>query len=102
MVDPISCDQARALLARGAQLVDVRTPGEYAAGALPGAKNLPVEAIYQWMNQLDPTQPVLLYCRSGARSGAARNFLRSMGFREAYNLGAYRQWRDCADVGAGG
>jgi rhodanese-related sulfurtransferase len=92
VIDPLTCEEVRTLLARGAQLVDVRTPGEHAAGALPGAKNLPVEAIYQWMNQLDPAQPVLLYCRSGA----ARNFFRSMGFREAYNLGAYQQWRDCA------
>ena len=48
MTDPINCEEAQALLTRGAQLVDVRTPGEYAAGALPGASksagggNLPV------------------------------------------------------------
>ena len=96
MTDPINCEEAQALLTRGAQLVDVRTPGEYVAGALPGASNLPVEAIYQWANDLDREKPVLLYCRSGARSGAARNFLRGLGFSEAYNLGAYTAWRDCA------
>ena len=98
MTDPINCEEAQALLTRGAQLVDVRTPGEYVAGALPGASNLPVEAIYQWANDLDREKPVLLYCRSGARSGAARNFLRGLGFREAYNLGAYAAWRDCAET----
>ncbi len=98
MIDPISCDHARSLLARGAQLVDVRSPSEHAAGALPGAKNLPVETIYQWVNQLDPKKPLLLYCRSGARSGAARNFLRSMGFHETYNIGAYHQWLGCAET----
>ena len=96
MTDPMNCDEVRTLLTRGAQLVDVRTPGEYAAGALPGASNLPVEAITQWVNRLDRDKPVLLYCRSGARSGAARNFLRGLGFRETYNLGAYTAWRDCA------
>ncbi|MBI3574379.1 MAG: rhodanese-like domain-containing protein [Gammaproteobacteria bacterium] len=98
MIDPMNCEEAQALLTRGAQLVDVRTPGEYAAGALPGASNLPVEAIYQWVNNLDREKPVLLYCRSGARSGAATHFLRGAGFREAYNLGAYAAWRDCADA----
>lgn len=98
MIDPLTCDQARELLARGAQLVDVRSPAEHAAGALPGAANLPVESIYVWVNSLDPKKPVLLYCRSGARSGAARNFLRSIGFHEAYNLGAYTAWRGCAEA----
>lgn len=98
MTDSMNCDEVQALLTRGAQLVDVRTSGEYAAGALPGATNLPVETIYQWVNQLDREKPVLLYCRSGARSGAARNFLRGLGFHGAYNLGAYAVWRDCAEV----
>lgn len=96
MTDLTNCEEVQALLTRGAQLVDVRTPGEYATGALPGASNLPVEAIDQWMKHLDREKPVLLYCRSGARSGAARNFLHGLGFREAYNLGAYAAWRDCA------
>ena len=98
MTDSMNCDEVQTLLTRGAQLVDVRTPGEYAAGALPGAANLPVEAIYQWVNHLDREKPVLLYCRSGARSAAARNFLRSIGFGEAYNLGAYSAWRGCAEA----
>ncbi len=98
MIDPLTCDDARALLASGAQLVDVRSPAEHAAGALPGAANLPVESIYSWVNSLDPKKPVLLYCRSGARSGAARNFLRGVGFGEAYNLGAYHQWLGCAEA----
>src|SRR3972149_654498 len=97
MINPLTCGQARELLARGAQLVDVRSPAEHAAGALPGAANLPVESIYSWVNSLDQKKPVLLYCRSGARSGAARNFLHSLGFLEAYNLGAYHAWRGCTE-----
>ena len=97
MINPLTCGQARELLARGAQLVDVRSPAEHAAGALPGAANLPVEAISQRAHLLDPAKPVLLYCRSGARSGAARNFLHSLGFLEAYNLGAYHAWRGCTE-----
>lgn len=98
MNDQLSCDHARSLLNRGAKLVDVRSPAEYASGALSGAANLPVEAIYQWVNSLERNQPVLLYCRSGARSGAAANFLRNLGFGEVYNLGAYHAWRGCTEA----
>jgi phage shock protein E len=38
---------------------------------------------------LDPAKPHYLYCRSGARSGAATSFLKSKGFKEVYNLGGY-------------
>ncbi len=96
MIDPINCEQARALLNQGGQLVDVRTPVEYAAGALSGAANLPLEAIHSWVQALDPRQPVLLYCRSGTRSGHASHFLRNLGFDRVYNIGAYEAWRGCA------
>ncbi len=99
MIDPIPCHEARRLLEAGAQLVDVRSPGEYAAGALKGAQNLPVEAIPGWHQRLDPARPVLLYCRSGARSGAAKGFLRRLGFQAVYNIGAYHAWRECPEVG---
>ncbi len=101
MIDHLTCDDARALLARGGQLIDVRTPAEYHAGALPGAQNLPVEAIQHWIGAVDRRRPVLLYCRSGARSGMVKNFLRGLGFHEVYNLGAYHAWRGCAETAPG-
>lgn len=99
MIDSIPCHEARRLLEAGAQLIDVRSPGEYATGALKGAQNLPVEAIPGWYRRLDPARPVLLYCRSGARSGAAKGFLQQLGFQAVYNIGAYQAWRECPEVG---
>ncbi len=80
--------QAKALVEAGAQLVDVRDPHEYAAGALPGAINLPLATIpVKAREVLDPGRPVVLYCLSGARSAQAQMLLQRLGFDEVHNLG---------------
>jgi len=75
-------------------VVDVRTPGEYAQGHLKGAKNI------DFMNgnfakefaKLDKKTPVLIYCKSGGRSGRAAQKLKRMGFT-VYNMqGGYMGW----------
>ena len=85
----ISMDAARHLVARGAQLVDVRNPGEHERGALPGSVNIPLPLIQQAMKQLDRQTPVLLYCNSGQRSGMAKQLLDACGFSIVHNLGSY-------------
>lgn len=77
------------------QLVDVRTPEEYAGGHLQGAQNI------DWNNSdfsinvgaLDKTKPVLVYCRSGNRSQEAAEYLAKNGFTAVYELdGGYSAW----------
>lgn len=71
-----------------AQLLDVRTAGEFSGGHLANAHNL------DWTNgqleaavpELDKSQPVLLYCASGRRSDAARQFLVEQGFTDVADL----------------
>ena len=72
-----------------ALIVDVRTPEEFADGHYPGAINIPHETILDGLNQLGVTQvtPVILYCRSGNRSGQAEQALQEKGFTEATNAG---------------
>jgi rhodanese-related sulfurtransferase len=89
------CDGLRQALEDGAQLVDVRTPQEYASGALPGAINLPVQYVAVAHENLDPERPVIVYCRSGSRSEMARMILASLGFAEVFNLGSYGDYRTC-------
>lgn len=77
------------------QLIDVRTPAEYADGHLTGAQLMNVQArnFEQQVQQLDPQQPVFLYCRSGRRSAMAARRLSQMGFAEVYDLqGGIMQW----------
>ena len=91
----ISCTDARHLVARGAQLVDVRNPMEYQRGALPGSVNIPLPLIQQALKQLDRQTPVLLYCNSGQRSGMAKQLLDACGFMVVHNLGPYTCLDEC-------
>ena len=78
-----------AAIEHGALIVDVRTPEEFADGHYPGAINIPHELILDGLNQLGVTidTSVILYCRSGNRSGQAEQVLREKGFTEARNAG---------------
>ena len=72
----------------GAVLLDVRTPEEYAAGHLPGSRNLPLQQLDEADDRLpSPDTPVFVYCRSGDRSGQAALMLRQMGFARVENIG---------------
>lgn len=57
------------------QLVDVRSPSEFATGHVPGATNIPLEEIEQRQDDLSQEQPVVLICKSGTRAGIAAEFL---------------------------
>lgn len=61
-------------------LVDVRTPAEYAEAHAEGAINIPVQELPRRMGELQRSRPVVVYCRSGARSAAAATMLRSAGY----------------------
>jgi len=91
----IDCPQARQLVEQGAQLVDVRTPQEYAQGAIPGSVNLPLQMIQGAKDKLDSNKPVIVYCVSGARSSQAQMFLENMGFNTVHNLGSIRKYLTC-------
>lgn len=84
---------ARALVAGGIRVVDVRTPAEFAAGHVPGAINIPFDEIGRRAGEIGPTEtPVLLYCRSGRRSGVAAETLRGLGYQKLYDLQRYDAW----------
>lgn len=91
----IPCPEARKILANGGQLVDVRSPQEFAQSGLPGAVNLPLQSLQQTQRELDPKRPVIVYCLSGARSAQAQMMLENMGFAEVHNLGGYQNYYHC-------
>lgn len=81
------------LVADGAALVDVRSPGEFSSGHIAGALNIPVDEIARRSSEIGPKdQAVVLYCRSGARSASAAGTLRNQGFTSVYDLGAMSRW----------
>ncbi|MEO1767319.1 rhodanese-like domain-containing protein [Thiobacter aerophilum] len=67
-------------------LVDVRTEAEFAAGAIPGAKFMPLHLLPLAGEQLPKDKPVVFYCRSGARSAQACLFMANKGYDQVYNL----------------
>jgi len=86
-------EDARKLIAEGARLVDVRSADEFAGGHLPGAVNLPLAALRADPGQLPAATPIIVYCRSGARSALAARALRAAGRREVHDLGAMANWQ---------
>ncbi|WP_245574499.1 rhodanese-like domain-containing protein [Hugenholtzia roseola] len=71
-----------------AQLVDVRTPAEFASGHLKNAVNIDVSSsdFKEKVANLDKSKPIFVYCRSGARSGMASGILQELGFTQIYDL----------------
>ncbi|NMO13659.1 rhodanese-like domain-containing protein [Pyxidicoccus fallax] len=85
--------EAHQRMAAGAMLVDVRTPEEFAAGHLPGALNIPVDELPRRFSELgSPDKPLIVYCRSGARSSRAERLLKERGFQDVFNLGPMSAW----------
>lgn len=79
-----------------AAMVDVRTPGEFAAGHIQGAVNANIGGpeFAALIATLDKSKPVLVYCLSGSRSLSAVRRLTAAGFPEVYELsGGLMKWR---------
>jgi rhodanese-related sulfurtransferase len=78
--------QARELIGGGAQVVDVRTAVEHAAGHISGAAHIPLERLGpDAAEQLDSGRPLVVYCRGGNRSATAAEALRNSGY-EAHSI----------------
>jgi len=80
--------EARALVASGAVLLDVRTEVEYAIGHLDGAINIPVDELGSRTRELDPRATIVVYCLSGHRSEQAGRVLTGAGFDHVRDLGS--------------
>lgn len=68
------------------QIVDVRRPGEYAGGHVPGATNVQLADLEKEHGRLDPSRPTVVICGSGYRSSAATSVLEKLGFGDLYNV----------------
>ncbi len=81
----------------GFQVVDVRQPGEFRAGRVPGAVSAPLTAFADpgfAPAGLDPARPTAVICQGGARSSMASHFLRNLGFHDLRNVaGGTGAWR---------
>lgn len=71
-----------------AVVLDVRTPGEFFSGIIPGAINIDLMSggFAEQIKALDPNKAYYIYCRSGNRSGMVAGAMSQWGFGEVYNL----------------
>ena len=76
----VSREEARKLVADGAQLVDVRADHEWEAGRIAGATHLPLAELAERASEIDKDRPVVLYCRGGNRSTMAAAALADAGY----------------------
>jgi phage shock protein E len=80
-----------ALVQSGALVIDVRTPAEFSGGAIQGAVNIPHDEITARIGQVeaDKSRPIIVYCRSGARSAVAKKSLEQAGYTQVVNGGGF-------------
>ena len=78
------------------ELIDVREPMELEMdGEINGAKNIPLGEIEKRKDEiLNLEKPVVLFCRSGNRSGKALEYLNSQGLQNGYNGGGWAQLKE--------
>ena len=67
-------------------VIDVRTPEEFAAGHIPNATLMPLDQLEQLQSELDKSKEYIIVCRSGKRSATASSLLIEKGFKNIYNL----------------
>jgi len=81
------------LMSRGAIILDVRTPFEYAQGHVPGSINVPLSRLRDAQLPLNPRQTYVTCCSHGLRSIKAVDVLRARGFQQVYNGGIWSDLR---------
>ena len=88
-----SDELAAALRQRPPVLIDVRFPGEWAQGAIPGATNIPLDQLEERVTEIPRGGRVAVYCQSGIRSSTAASLLEQAGFDDVLDLiGGYAGW----------
>ncbi|MDI6046078.1 rhodanese-like domain-containing protein [Flavobacterium sp. LB3R18] len=81
--------QMEKILKEGAFLVDVRTPAEFAEGHVKGSTNIPLDQVPNQLAQFKGKEHIIVFCRSGNRSGQAKMILEQNGFKNVTNGGTW-------------
>ncbi len=73
------------LITKGAFLVDVRTPAEFKSGHAKGSVNIPLDSVQKNLPKFKGKENIVVFCRSGNRSGMAKSILTQNGFTNVIN-----------------
>ena len=81
----------KVIIEQGAFLVDVREPGEFAEGTAKGAVNIPLGSVATELTKFKGKENIVVFCRSGNRSGQAKTILEQNGFKNVINGGTWEE-----------
>jgi rhodanese-related sulfurtransferase len=84
--ESLTARHAEKMLATGGQLVDLRSPDDFRRGALPGARNLPLDALSWDCRHLDKSAAVILCGKQDVACARAARLLAGKGFKRIYHL----------------
>jgi phage shock protein E len=91
--------KARAMIAAGALVLDVRTPDEFGGGHLQTATNVPINQLADHLGDVDKlaggdkAKPIVVYCAAGRRAARAKTQLEAAGYTNVVNGGGYDDLR---------
>ena len=91
-VPQVDADEARALVERGALLLDVREADECQAGCAPGSVFVPMKEVQARQGELPRDRTIVTVCRSGGRSAAVTEALNAWGFDSVNLAGGLQAW----------
>lgn len=89
------------LIAKGAVILDVRTPGEFDDGHIDGAVNIPLSRLRSEYKQLDTGRAYITCCSHGLRSVKAVSILKERGFKKVYNGGPWTELERVVTIASG-
>ena len=90
MLKPLSPHEVRDMLANGARLIDIRSPGEFASERIDGSENMPLPNI----PEIGGDAPVIFSCLSGGRVTSNAQMLAAAAGGQAYELaGSLMAWK---------
>jgi rhodanese-related sulfurtransferase len=90
----VTPEEARQMLADGAQLIDVRESYEWDEGRIAGARHIELERLAAQAETIDKGTPVIFQCRLGARSAMATQAFRAAGYEAWSMAGGLQRWSD--------
>lgn len=99
-IPEITVEELKARRDRGDKitLLDVREPNEWVISDLPGSIKMPLGSLPHRFGELSQKAEIVVYCRTGGRSGNAVQFLRQKGYDKAFNLaGGINRWAETID-----
>lgn len=91
----ITPEEAHEMVSQGEVVVlDVRTPEEYNSGHISDALLIPLSELESRLDELNPSDHILVYCKTSVRSAKAAGILVDNGFIHVYNMdGGITQWQ---------